>query len=82
MILSEGGGKASFKAGKWDATQPAIAIFDTTFIHQNVYAGDHIDHEHKKNLYRVIVGEEGVKLVQKVDTLDAELPRLISVPAL
>lgn len=72
VILSEGGVKASFKAGKWDATQPAIAIFDTTFIHQNVHAGDHIDHEHKKNLYRVIVGEEGVKLVQQVDQLDAD----------
>ena len=72
MILSEGGNKASFKAGRWDTTQPAIAIFDTTFIHQNVYAGDRIDHEQKKNLYRVIVGEEGVRLAKKVDDLDAE----------
>ena len=71
-ILSEGGNKASFKASRWDATQPAIAIFDTTFIHQNVYAGDRIDHEQKKNLYRVIVGEEGVRLAKKVDDLDAE----------
>ncbi len=72
VILSEGGSKASFKTSAWDATQPAIAIFDTTFIHQNVYAGDRIDHEQKKNLYRVIVGEEGVRLAKKVDDLDAE----------
>ena len=29
------------------------------FIHENVYAGDYVDHEHKKNLYRVIDGPAG-----------------------
>ena len=63
----------SFKSSAWNSTLPAFAIFDTTFIHQNVYAGDRVDHEHKKNLYRVIVGEDGVKLATKVDDLDAAI---------
>ncbi len=71
-LLSEGGKKATFKAGKWDVAKPELAIFDMAFVHQNVYAGDHIDHEHKKNLYRVIVGENGVKLAKKVEDLDAD----------
>lgn len=72
-LLSEGNKKATYKVGKWDSTQPALAIFDTTFVHENVYAGDRVDHEHKKNLYRVIVGEQGVKLAATVDRLDGEI---------
>ncbi len=59
-----------FKNNAWSASLPSLAIFDTTFVHQNIYAGDRIDHDHKKNLYRVIVGEKGVALAKKVDDLD------------
>ena len=71
-ILLDGSNKATFQNGKWDNTEANLAIFDTAFVHQNVYAGDRVDHEHKKNLYRVIVGETGVKLAEKVDRLDAD----------
>lgn len=64
---------AIFKDGSWNKTYPDIAVFDMTFVHQNVYAGDYVDHDHKKNLYRVIVGEEGVKLTQAVDDLDSQI---------
>ncbi len=64
-------GTATFHDGRWDRTLADIEIFDDTFIHENVYAGDVVGLDHKKNLYRVIVGEEGVKLARKVDELDA-----------
>ena len=64
---------AQFKDGQWNTALPEIAVFDSTFIHENVYAGDYIDHDHKRNLYRVIIGEEGVKLAKQVDTLDVEI---------
>jgi|CZKV01.1.fsa_nt_gi wobble nucleotide-excising tRNase len=60
----------NFSKGTWSAILSSLAIFDTTFVHQNVYAGDKIDHDHKKNLYRVVVGEKGVTLARKVDELD------------
>ena len=66
-------GPLKFSNGNWDQDFPTIAIFDSTFVHENVYAGDVIDHDHKKNLYRVIVGEEGVRLARTVDDLDAEI---------
>jgi wobble nucleotide-excising tRNase len=69
-ILADGNAKLTFKAGSWDSKKPEIAIFDSRFVHENVYAGDSIDHDHKKNLYRIIVGEAGVKLAEKVDALD------------
>ena len=64
---------ASFTNGNWNITYPNIAIFDSHFVHENIFAGDFIDHEHKKNLYRVIVSEEGVRLAHRVDDLDAQI---------
>jgi wobble nucleotide-excising tRNase len=67
------GNTVSFSNNTWSATHPDIAIFDSVFIHDNVYAGDYVDHEHKKNLYRVIVGMQGVQLAQQVDSLDEKI---------
>ncbi len=64
------GQTVTFKDESWDTTIPDIAIYDTTFVHENVYTGDHVDHDHKKNLYRIIVGAEGVSLAKAVETLD------------
>ena len=63
-------GIANFINGAWDKTIPNIAIFDKTFIHENVFTGDYIDHEHKRNLYRIIVGKQGVELAKKVEGLN------------
>src|SRR5690606_37351156 len=62
----------AFTRGAWSAPLPEIAIFDTTFVHQNVFAGDRIDHDHKRNLYRVIIGEAGIQLAANGDKLDGE----------
>jgi len=67
------GDMISFSNNAWTTTHPYMAIFDSVFVHDNVYAGDYIDHEHKKNLYRVIVGTQGVQLARKVDALDGQI---------
>lgn len=66
-------GVVKFMDGAWDETIPNIAVFDTTFVHENVFAGDSVDHEHRRNLYRVIVGKQGVDLAKKVEELDAKI---------
>jgi len=38
---------------------------------KNVYTGNVVDLEHRRNLYSVIVGAEGVLLAQQINTLDA-----------
>lgn len=38
-----GGNTVSFSNNAWSATHPDIAIFDSVFIHDNVYAGDYVD---------------------------------------
>ena len=65
------GGKRSFRKNSWDtASQPQIHIFDSCYVHDNIYIGDYVEHDQRKNLYRVIVGEEGVALAAAVDELD------------
>ena len=66
-------GIVTFSDGTWSHTYGDLEVFDNTFVHDNVYAGDSVEHEHRKNLYRVIVGEEGVTLARKVDDLVARL---------
>jgi len=66
-------GNLTFSKRAWDSSLATLSIFDMTFVHQNIYAGDKIDHDHKKNLYRVVVGEKGVALARKVDDLDAAI---------
>ena len=55
--------------GAWSASRPGIAIFDGVFVSENVHSGDVVDIEQKRNLYRVIVGDTGVKLAEQ----DADL---------
>lgn len=61
-----------FEKGAWSATFPEIAIFDGMFVHDNVYAGEFIEHDQKRNLYGAIIGAKGVALQQRVEELDAE----------
>lgn len=64
------GATTSFNSTGWSSTHPEIALFDSEFIHSNVYSGDIVDHEHKKNLYRVIVGAQGKQLAKDIDDID------------
>lgn len=63
-------GNAEYRNGNWNATYPDIMVFDSTFVHENVFAGDQIDHGHKRNLHRVIIGRTGVALART----DSALP--------
>jgi len=67
------GNTVTFGKKTWTSFHPDIAIFDSVFVHDNVYAGDYVDHEHKKNLYRVIVGTQGVQLAKKIEELDRKI---------
>jgi wobble nucleotide-excising tRNase len=69
-ILQDGGALV-FSNGAWSATVPDISIFDATFVSENVFSGDSVDIDHKRSLYRVIVGKDGVKLAKEIEELDA-----------
>lgn len=64
------GDAVTFTSSAWSGTVPEIAIFDATFVSENVFSGDFVDIAHKRSLYRVIVGRDGVALAKKIDQLD------------
>jgi len=66
-------GNATFVNGAWSQTVPELAIFDNSFVAQNVYAGESVEVDHRKNLYHVIVGSQGVTLAEQINQLDAEI---------
>jgi wobble nucleotide-excising tRNase len=59
------GGPAKFERNAWSAPYPAVQIFDGVFVADNVHSGEVVDIEHKRNFYRVIVGEKGVALADE-----------------
>jgi wobble nucleotide-excising tRNase len=71
QLLSDGG-PVSFDGTTWIGPSPKLAIFDGTFIDQNVYSGEVVDIEHKRKLYRVIIGETGVSMAEEDTQLAAE----------
>ena len=66
-------GPASFENGAWDASMPDLAVFDGTYISENVHAGDAVDTEQRRNLYRLIIGNQGVAMAHALQNLDTQL---------
>ena len=62
-----------FQSGAWSQTLPTLAIFDQHFVSENVYLGDGVGAEQKRNLYKVIVGQNAVAKAQRMDQLVADI---------
>lgn len=62
-----------FANGTWTNAYSDITIFDPVFVNENVYSGEYVGHDQKRNLYRVIVGAEGVRLAKEIDDLDEQI---------
>ncbi len=73
--LRASGSTLTYRGDAWQNAEPKpeILIFDPTFVTQNVYSGDVVKHEQKLNLHRFALGEEPVRLANRLD----ELARLI-----
>ena len=63
-------GVAKFANGAWTTSVPDIAIFDASFVAENVHSGDIVDIDHRRSLYGVIVGKRGVELAKQIDDFD------------
>ena len=70
---------AIFDGDQWSDTLPELHIFDSRFVHENVYSGEVVEHEQKRNLLRIIVGERGVSLARHVDSLDNDIREAANV---
>ena len=70
--LMTSAGNIRFGAAGWSGALPQILIFDNTFVAENVHAGDVVDLEQKRNLYRVIIGQDGIGLAAEDARLTTE----------
>jgi len=57
-----------FNGTKWDKVCPAIQIFDVPFIYANILSHE-IEHEHRKNMHKIIIGAAGIKLAEELASL-------------
>ena len=55
-----------YSNAEWDTNFPTIEIFDIHFINDNVYTGFEILPQHKKNLFEIIIGQEGIRLKKEI----------------
>jgi wobble nucleotide-excising tRNase len=66
-------GNVAFRNGTWNAAYPDIAVFDGTYVSENVFAGDVVHTDHRRNLYRVIIGAQGVTLASRLNELEEQI---------
>jgi wobble nucleotide-excising tRNase len=72
QLLFNSGNKV-FRNRAWSDLFPDILIFDGTYVGENVFAGELVDTEHRRNLYRVIIGAAGVTSANRVNELDNQI---------
>lgn len=56
-----------FDSGKWKTKSAPIEVFDTTFIADNIYAGELTELAHDRGLFSVIIGKDGVRLATHLE---------------
>ncbi|MDP3726228.1 MAG: AAA family ATPase, partial [bacterium] len=54
-------------ASGWSSILPNIEIFDAYFVNDNIYSGLEISSDHKRELHKFIVGEQGIQLAQLIE---------------
>lgn len=81
LLVDDGDGhkKRHFNGKQWNASQPDIEIFDTRFVSDNVYSGDAVAPEQRRELHKFVLGAANVGLAHTVDELDAEIRQIGSL---
>ena len=65
-------GYTEFDGTNWTLLFPDIEIFDRTFVNANIHTGDLVEIGHRRGLYRIIIGDQGVSLAEREAVLDRE----------
>ena len=73
IVLAFESGQILFKGGQWNTPHTKLRIFDAQYVAENVYFGDGIGTDQRRNLCRVMLGRDGVVLAQAYDEADAAI---------
>lgn len=66
----------TFRQGSWNPSLPTplrIEVFDTDFIHRNIFTGLTIERQNHENITRFILGDTGVQVAQRIAEINSEL---------
>jgi len=70
-VLIVDGTNHVFNGTTWDKACSEIQIFDVPFVHANILTNE-IEHEHRKNMHKIIIGAAGVKLAEELSALKTQ----------
>lgn len=65
----QGGGSATFHAGRWEGDTTSLRVFDSEFIDRNVHSGSVIDVGHRRNLLDFAIGVKAVEARNRLSAL-------------
>jgi wobble nucleotide-excising tRNase len=68
-------GTAKYNNSSWSSTKPQLKVFNDDFINKNVYSGIEAGAHQRQQLFRLILGEEGIKEYEKVSALKTDLSK-------
>ncbi|HKV96598.1 MAG TPA: AAA family ATPase [Gammaproteobacteria bacterium] len=72
-LLLSTGAHIEFKANVWTGNPPAIAVFDSEFVEQNVYSGFEIRPDQRQALLEFALGDRTVALKKQVEQLSQSI---------
>jgi wobble nucleotide-excising tRNase len=70
VIMKLASGDARFANGAWSDHGQRIHIFDAQYVADNVYFGDSIGTQQRRNLCKLMLGEEGIAYRKAYDAAD------------
>lgn len=73
LQFSDPTGVALLADGVWSATCPELIVFDTEFVHRNVYAGLDVSPDQRAKLLEFALGEEAVSAKGAHDKANTDL---------
>lgn len=65
-------GAVTYSVGKWNSCPGPVHVFDAEFVRRNLHVGESVTRDNKRSLIPIVLGEEGVKLADKISQLDSE----------
>lgn len=66
-IKDDKGEVLNFNADNWNRCESNIAVFDAHFVSDNIYTGFYINSEHRRQLYKFVLGSIGVDIANKIE---------------
>jgi len=69
----------TFRYGAWNPALPdsvRVEVFDTDFIHRNIFTGLTIARQNYENITRFVLGDSGVRTAQRIAEINSELRAL------